>query len=342
MYTIEDVKNVVFTRVGRGYRTEEVDEFIEEVVRSMQAMKQNSDALMQKLGVLADKIEDYRSQEDSIHSALLTAQRMADQILNDAKTNADKLKEESEQKAAQLENEARQKASELTERAEQDYQTKLADTKHQATRVIAEAKDRSGRMLFEALEKSRAERAALEEMKRQTQGFKDQLVAMYQEQIALVQRLASQERLIPEPPASVQQEEPEQTVEPVVSEMVELSEAAPVESDDAQPEAEMPIEEVAPVLETAEPVEAETVPIQTEADRLLFEPVTAAAMDTAEQPAISKAPGTAPARFQIDADLEEERPSKFSNLKFGDDYDIADDEDYLEKEPRGFFKKRKK
>ena len=94
MYTIEDVKNVVFTRVGRGYRTEEVDEFIEEVVRSMEAMKQNSDTLMQKLGVLADKIEDYRSQEDSIHSAILTAQRMADQILNDAKTNAAKLKEE--------------------------------------------------------------------------------------------------------------------------------------------------------------------------------------------------------------------------------------------------------
>lgn len=342
MYTIEDVKNVVFTRVGRGYRTEEVDEFIEEVVRSMEAMKQNSDTLMQKLGVLADKIEDYRSQEDSIHSAILTAQRMADQILNDAKTNAAKLKEESEQKAARLESEARQKAGELTERAEQDYQTRLADTKHQATRVIAEAKDRSGRMLFEALEKSRAERAALEEMKRQTQSFKDQLVAMYQEQIALVQRLASQERLIPEPPVSVQPDEPEQTVDAAAAEMVETSEAAPAESAAAQPQAETPAEETAPVLETAKPVEAEVAPVENAAERLLFEPVAAAAVNTAEQPAVSKAPGTAPTRFQIDADLEEERPSKFSNLKFGDDYDMADDEDYLEKEPRGFFKKRKK
>ena len=73
MYTIQDIKNVVFTRVGRGYRTDEVDEFIEEVVRTVEAMQQNNETLMQKLGVLADKIEDYRAQEGSIHNALLTA-----------------------------------------------------------------------------------------------------------------------------------------------------------------------------------------------------------------------------------------------------------------------------
>lgn len=333
MYTIEDVKNIVFTRAGRGYNTDEVDEFIEEVVSTMEAMQKNSDALMQKLGVLADKIEEYRAQENSIHSALLTAQRMADQVMKEAQANADKLKEESESKATKLESEARQKADVLTQQAEQDYQTKLADTKQQATRVIAEAKDRSGRMLFEALEKSRAERAALEEMKRQNQRFKTELIAMYQEQIALIERLSSQEQVVSAPSAVLEQPEPERKEDPV-----EIATKAPLEeSVVARPSIDIPSQEV--VEEIAEPELSSAQVAQTDvqvAEPPAFEPAEASPTT------VTKVPGTSPERFQIDIDLEEERPSKFSNLKFGDDYDIADDEDYLEKEPsRGFFKKKK-
>ena len=46
MYTIQDIKNVVFTRVGRGYRTDEVDEFIEEVVQPV--LDANKDILGMK------------------------------------------------------------------------------------------------------------------------------------------------------------------------------------------------------------------------------------------------------------------------------------------------------
>lgn len=345
MYTIDDVRNIVFTRAGRGYRTEEVDEFIEEVVRSMEAMQQNNDSLVQKLGVLADKIEDYRAQEDSIHSALLTAQRMADQVMREAETKARELKETSERTAAEVETQAKERARQLTEQAELDYQTRLNDTKQQATKVIAEAKDRSGRMLFEALEKCRSERAALEEMKRQTQSFQAQLIAMYQEQIALIRRLASEDRNI--------------TVERPVS---HPDVATPVEKDIGQPSSPAAEASVVP-----EPVKAEPAAIQLDAPEIKMEPSSEAAHITSEkapaemkspevpqpeaveEPAkataaatMSKVPGTAPARFQIDADAEEERLSKFSNLKFGDDYDLSDDEDYLEEEPsRGFFKKKK-
>ncbi len=356
MYTIEDIKNVVFTRVGRGYRIDEVDEFIDEVVRTMEATQKNTDALMQKLGVLADKIEEYRAQEGSIHNALLTAQRAADQITKDAQETAAKLKEESERTAAKLESEARQKANALTEQAEADYQARLADTKQQATKVIAEAKDRSGRMLFDALEKSRAERAALEEMKRQTQSFKDQLIAMYHEQISLIERLAAQERVIPAPPVAA---------ETVAQDKAEAAEAAvAVATDKARHEAssavaveEAPdaVEREAParpeVSSDVEPVEiasnSDPVPVEAkDAPSQVRQPAQRPASSAAAQPQKTTPPASAsakaPTRFQIDADPEEERPSKFSNLKFGEDYDLSDDEDYLEEEPsRGFFKKRK-
>ena len=356
MYTIEDIKNVVFTRVGRGYRIDEVDEFIDEVVRTMEATQKNTDALMQKLGVLADKIEEYRAQEGSIHNALLTAQRAADQITKDAQETAAKLKEESERTAAKLESEARQKANALTEQAEADYQAKLADTKQQATKVIAEAKDRSGRMLFDALEKSRAERAALEEMKRQTQSFKDQLIAMYHEQIALIERLAAQERVIPAPPVAAETAAQDKAEAVEAAAAVATAKAKHVASSaavvDEVPDA---VEQVTPAQpempSTPEPVDIQShsdpEPVEEkEASSPIVQPVQRPVASAVDQPQKNTPPASVPAkaptRFQIDADPEEERPSKFSNLKFGEDYDLSDDEDYLEEEPsRGFFKKRK-
>ena len=321
----------------------------------MEATQKNTDALMQKLGVLADKIEEYRAQEGSIHNALLTAQRAADQITKDAQETAAKLKEESERTAAKLESEARERANALTEQAEADYQAKLADTKQQATKVIAEAKDRSGRMLFDALEKSRAERTALEEMKRQTQSFKDQLIAMYHEQIALIERLAAQERVIPAPPveaetavkgnaeaveaaaavatAKAEQEASSQAaVEEVPDAVEQVTPAQPEESSDVKP-VEISSQS------NPEPAEAKNAPLPVR------QPAQRPAKSAVNEPKKNESPVTpakAPTRFQIDADPEEERPSKFSNLKFGEDYDLSDDEDYLEEEPsRGFFKKRK-
>ena len=129
MYTIDDIKNVVFARAGRGYSTQEVDDFIEEVVVTIQALQMEKQTLMQKMGVLADRIEEYRAQEQSIQNALLTAQRTADQLVREAKETADSLQEGSKSQIDQIEQEARRKAALLTKKAEEEYEAKLADAK---------------------------------------------------------------------------------------------------------------------------------------------------------------------------------------------------------------------
>ena len=67
-----------------------------------EAYTQN-EALLKKISLLADKVEEYRRDEDTIRSALLVAQRTADQVVREAKEKADACLAGAENRAKALE-----------------------------------------------------------------------------------------------------------------------------------------------------------------------------------------------------------------------------------------------
>ncbi len=98
MMTLDEIRNVEFTR-GRGYRSEEVDDFIDECVEAMEHLAQENSAINQKMKVLADKLAEYRNDEDSIRAALLSAQRTGDAIIREAEAKAKAMLETARQEA---------------------------------------------------------------------------------------------------------------------------------------------------------------------------------------------------------------------------------------------------
>lgn len=98
MMTVEQIRNVEFNR-GRGYRSDEVDDFIDECVEAMELLIQENAEVNEKLKVLADKVAEYRNDEDSIRSALLSAQRTGDTIIREAEAKAKALLESAQQDA---------------------------------------------------------------------------------------------------------------------------------------------------------------------------------------------------------------------------------------------------
>ena len=98
MMTLDDIRNVEFSR-GRGYRSEEVDDFIDECVETMERLVQENAEVNQKMRALADKVAEYRNDEDSIRSALLSAQRTGDTIIREAEAKAKALLENAQQDA---------------------------------------------------------------------------------------------------------------------------------------------------------------------------------------------------------------------------------------------------
>ncbi len=169
MMTLEDIRNVEFTK-GRGYRSDEVDDFIDECVAAMQALEQANYETNQKMKVLADKLAEYRNDEDSIRGALLNAQRTGDAIVREAQEKANAIAEEAQRSTAALRQE-----------------------------------------LLAQLE---AERAELARAKQEVTDFKNKMLALYKDHLALL-------KLLPEESAAAPTEEPvaeEPVAEPIVEE----------------------------------------------------------------------------------------------------------------------------
>ena len=85
MLTPQEVSGKVFPKASfGGYAMNVVDEFLDTLTEDYTNLYKENATLKAKLKVLAEKVEEYRATEDAMRSTLLTAQRMAAQMVQDA------------------------------------------------------------------------------------------------------------------------------------------------------------------------------------------------------------------------------------------------------------------
>ncbi len=97
MLSIEEIKNISFRKssIG-GYKPEDVDSFIDQVLITMEQLRKEKSDLVKKMDILATRVEEYRADEDAVRNALLSAQRVADSTIKEARAKATKILEDSE------------------------------------------------------------------------------------------------------------------------------------------------------------------------------------------------------------------------------------------------------
>lgn len=108
MITIEEIKNISFRKasLNGGYRAEDVDAFIDDVIEAFEQLKKEKTNLVHKIDVLATRVEQYRADEETVRNALLTSQKMSDACIKEAKEKAAKIVREAEAKAQAISAEA--------------------------------------------------------------------------------------------------------------------------------------------------------------------------------------------------------------------------------------------
>ena len=99
MLTASDILNVKFSKTMGGYRTYEVDEFLEKCAETVSELTSAKMELEKKLEILADKLVEYRKDEDNIRTALLSAQKLGDTVVREAKHKAERILEDAKNKA---------------------------------------------------------------------------------------------------------------------------------------------------------------------------------------------------------------------------------------------------
>jgi len=84
-----ELKNKTFGKAMRGYNPVEVDEYIEFLIEKYTELYRENDELERKLKATMTRLDEIKSDEDSIRSALIDAKRAAAKIKSDAEERAE-------------------------------------------------------------------------------------------------------------------------------------------------------------------------------------------------------------------------------------------------------------
>ena len=121
MLTPQEVSTKAFPKSSfgsSGYQMASVDEFLDTLTEDYTALYKENAALKSKLKVLAEKIEEYRATEDAMRSTLLTAQRMAAKLVQEAETEKAQILERAQADAATRVAELNEQTRQAEERLE--------------------------------------------------------------------------------------------------------------------------------------------------------------------------------------------------------------------------------
>ena len=103
MITSQDIRAKGFEKaVFGGYDAASVDQYLENVARTMDDMAREISTLKSKMKILANKVEEYRSTEEAMRLALVSAQQLAAQIEADAKEKAQAIVDEATSQSLEI------------------------------------------------------------------------------------------------------------------------------------------------------------------------------------------------------------------------------------------------
>ncbi len=133
MIASEDVRRVTFEKAMRGYRCDDVDDYLRQVADSLDALSAENEDLQKKLVVLAQRIDQYRAEEDTLHTTLINAQRLGENVIKEAKQKAAEVI-----RAANIRAEDReQRARDEVELAQQELTTIRKETENFKKSLLA-------------------------------------------------------------------------------------------------------------------------------------------------------------------------------------------------------------
>ena len=251
MMTPQEVASHAFAKATLGgYNLAQVDEFLDALTEDFTTLYNENAILKNKLKVLSETVEEYRATESTMRKTLLAAQKMADDLVEDAK----------------------KKQAELVGEAEQNVHERVAELQKAVT----------------------AEEYRLKRAQESTAAYVRKLAQFHDEEMAFLSNLGE---LVPPELAQAPKDDPSSAIKAAVDAQVREEEQqaaaqAPVRE---QPQPQAPQQKAAPRMVAVGP-DDDVPPLPDD-----FVPMV---------------PG------QEDFDLDPDATRRYTDLKFGKDYEI--------------------
>ncbi len=119
MLTPVEIQNRIFKSGGLGYDKKDVDSFMKEMYDSYEQLYREKMELEDKVSVLNDAIQNYKTIEKTMQKALVLAQKTAEETQEAALKNAHAIEKEAMTKAEILKSDARRELEQLHQKTVQ-------------------------------------------------------------------------------------------------------------------------------------------------------------------------------------------------------------------------------
>ena len=117
MITPADIENKEFSRGVRGYKEDEVDEFLDLIILDMEKLLKENHQLKKELEKAQSQVDRHVSTEGSVYDTLEAAKALMNDIAASAERRAQVILKDAELEAALITREAKEATSRLTEEA---------------------------------------------------------------------------------------------------------------------------------------------------------------------------------------------------------------------------------
>ncbi len=119
MITPLDIQTKTFSNGALGYKKNEVDEFIAQVLKDYEELYKGNNEKKDKIKELEKLLESYKGMEETVKNTLVVAQSSAEQLTSAARGEADVIIAEAKQKSQEIIAKANEQLSSLTANYEQ-------------------------------------------------------------------------------------------------------------------------------------------------------------------------------------------------------------------------------
>ena len=185
MYTANDIRNVRFSKQMKGYNQDDVDIFLDSVENDYQQFEAELKRLNAEIARLQGESEELRISQTSIQNVLVSAQKLADQIVGEAKQKAEEIIVEAKVRANEISEGIEEQIANDKRTAEQNKQR--AEAEYAA--IMKRTAEKSQEMISAAHDSVARQQLLFDKLKLDIVNFKSQVMAIYKEHIDSLSKL---------------------------------------------------------------------------------------------------------------------------------------------------------
>ena len=182
------IMNKTFTMKMGNYAKDEVDEYLQDIAREFSQLKKENEDLEKKLQVCADKIREYREDEDALKDALLGAQKTGNAIISDSKEKAANIVQDAEDKSAEM----RQAADDYVAERKAEGEKIIKDALDEKSRIEKEAKKAADDIHAQMVIQTELDKEVLARTKREAEDFRTRIIVEYNSHIDFIKKIPEQ------------------------------------------------------------------------------------------------------------------------------------------------------